>query len=512
MSSPTPDPASDPNRPLRWVVYTVLIALALGQAAGKILAVNAVNVQKLEQRRVAAAIDKARAELTAQGVKGEEFERQLAERSDDLRHAMRLQRPFLSANDRSRWMAIRAIAEEGDHEIERYLGEPTWDTIDMVQHRGRDGELHQYSSKPPLLMVLIAAPYWLIIQTTGMTLGTHPYVVGRILMLLVSGGSLLVLLASVAHLAERWGATDAGRIFAVAVAALGTQLSAFTPVLNNHLIAAASAAVALVAWSRIRFSPDSARAIDFVVAGLAAAFTVVNELPALAFFVLLGGELLLRHTRGALALFLPAAALVAAAFFGTTYWAHASWKPPYAHRSETDLADNWYDYSYTVNGRERDSYWRRPSSIDRGEPSKATYALHTLVGHHGVFSLTPVWLLSAAGGLAWLLRGDRARRELALGVLGLSAVCLTFYIGFRPQGDRNYGGMTNGLRWMFWFVPLWCVLLMPAADRLLRSRGGAALCGVLLAFSALSASYPTWNPWTQPWIYNWLDHLGFTLI
>ena len=52
--------------------------------------------------------------------------------------------------------------------------------------------------------------------------------------------------------------------------------------------------------------------------------------------------------------------------------------------------------------------------IDRGEPSPAVYALHVLVGHHGIFSLTPIWLLSAWGTLVWLVRrGDPRLRELA---------------------------------------------------------------------------------------------------
>src|SRR5690606_6684376 len=104
-----------------------------------------------------------------------EIEATLFERRDRLASEMRLQRPFLSANDRSRWMAIRAIAENGNHEIDPFLQEPTWDTIDMVQHVGRDGERHQYSSKPPLLMVLIAGPYWVLMQLTGTTLGESPY-------------------------------------------------------------------------------------------------------------------------------------------------------------------------------------------------------------------------------------------------------------------------------------------------------------------------------------------------
>ena len=88
-------------------------------------------------------------------------------------------------------------------------------------------------------------------------------------------------------------------------------------------------------------------------------------------------------------------------------------------------------------------------------------------------------------------------------------VCLAFYIGLRPQSDRNYGGMTSGFRWVFWMAPLWLVAMLPAADRLARSRWGMALALVLLAFSVLSASYPTWNPWVQPWIYNWLTSAGW---
>jgi hypothetical protein len=57
---------------------------------------------------------------------------------------------------------------------------------------------------------------------------------------------------------------------------------------------------------------------------------------------------------------------------------------------------------------------------------------------------------------------------------------------------------------MFWFAPLWCVLLLPAVDRLSRTRLGMVFAAMLLVFSVLSASYPTWNPWTHPWIYNFL--------
>jgi hypothetical protein len=246
-----------------------------------------------------------------------------------------------------------------------------------------------------------------------------------------------------------------------------------------------------------------------VVCGLAAAFTAANELPATAFLGLLAAGLLWKAPRETLAGFLPAVLLVAAGFFGTNYLAHDSLRPPYAHRSATDPDDNWYEFTYTVKGRERQSYWTDPKGIDRGEPSRATYVFHTLIGHHGILSLTPVWLLSIWGTAICVSKRVCGLREFAALTAVLTIICLVFYLGFRPQQDRNYGGMTSGLRWMFWFAPFWLVVMVPAADRLSTSRAGQAFACVLLAFSVLSASYPTWNPWTQPWIYRWLEAGGW---
>ena len=90
----------------------------------------------------------------------------------------------------------------------------------------------------------------------------------------------------------------------------------------------------------------------------------------------------------------------------------------------------------------------------------------------------------------------------------VSLVCLVFYLT-RPQDDRNYGGMTCAFRWMLWFAPLWLVAMVPAADCLARRGWTRAVALVLLALSALSASYPTWNPWTHPWMLDFLHYVGW---
>jgi hypothetical protein len=135
--------------------------------------------------------------------------------------------------------------------------------------------------------------------------------------------------------------------------------------------------------------------------------------------------------------------------------------------------------------------------------------MHVLVGHHGIFSLTPVWLLSALGTLLWLVqKRDRRLRELALLIGAITVVCTAFYLA-RPPIDRNYGGMTSGFRWVFWLAPLWLVVMLPAADLMARRRWTRGVALAMLLVSVLSVCYPTWNPWTQPWLMDAMQSMGW---
>jgi len=162
---------------------------------------------------------------------------------------------------------------------------------------------------------------------------------------------------------------------------------------------------------------------------------------------------------------------------------------------------DWYDFPT--------SYWKedRKQGVDRGEPSRLRYALHCLIGHHGVFSLTPFWCVSLLGLAAICLRTPKAgwlsdgEFQLAVAIGMTSLVVMTFYLT-RPLEDRNYGGVTSGLRWMFWFVPLWFWLAVRGM-RLVRAPWQWWVVVSLLALSVFSAMYPWSNPWTTPWLSRW---------
>ena len=279
--------------------------------------------------------------------------------------------------------------EGAPYAIDRVIQQPNWDTIDMVKHDG-----HLYSSKPPLLPTLMAAVYWPIYRFGGVSLGTHPYEIGRSMLVLFNLIPLAIYFVLLAALVERFGTTDWGRIFVMAAACFGTFLTTFVVVINNHLPAAVCAVAAVYAAVRIWFDGER-RLRYFIVAGLFGGLAAANELPALSLLAAIGVVLLWKAPKPTLLVFTPAVLVVAAAFFGTNWIAHHSLKPAYMHQGG---ADNWYDYTYRAQRPDDRELLEEPARAStRGEPSEKVYALNFFVGHHGIFSLTPVWLLSLVG-------------------------------------------------------------------------------------------------------------------
>ncbi len=174
------------------------------------------------------------------------------------------------------------------------------------------------------------------------------------------------------------------------------------------------------------------------------------------------------------------------------------------------LGSPWYEYH---GGVWKDGAAYGIDGAGRSE-SKLTYMFNFLIGHHGIFSLSPIFLL-----LFWPLLSlfgcrirspkncvanvgdkhmfqseigqDRLLFTLAWGNLVLFLVVFCFYIVF----TSNYGGVASGPRWFFWLTPLFLISTIPIADQLGGSVVGRHLSYCLLAISVFSANYGSSNPW-----------------
>lgn len=394
--------------------------------------------------------------------------------------------PMFSANDRSRWCTVWSLAERGTYQIDEIIRVPGWDTIDKVRFND-----HFYSSKPPLLSTLVAGLYQGVKRTFGLDLLKQTQQTVHVLLLLVNWMPWLVSLALLAVLTERYGQSDFGRLFMIVTAAWGTFLTTFLITLNNHTVAACSLIFSLV--------PALAIAIDgrregwrFAMAGFWAAFTVCNELPACAFGAAMFVWLARHDLKKACLWFVPAALVPLAAFVYTNWLATGSLTPFYA---SFGAATNNY-YHYVFEGVP--SYWMHPSAVDRGESSAWVYLWNCTLGHHGIWSLSPVFLLTIAGWVGLVRRSAHPLRAVSWLSLGLTIWILAFYL--RQTSSFNYGGVTSGLRWTFWLIPLWLLGLVPVLDACGACRGMRVFSILLLGVSVYSATYPQRNPWQQPWL------------
>jgi hypothetical protein len=403
--------------------------------------------------------------------------------------------------------------------------EAGWETIDKVL----PPETKEfYSSKPPLLPTILAGEYWLLRKGLGWSITDPHGEVIRVILLTVNGLPWLLYLVLMARLADRIGTTDWGRLYVLTAACFATFLTPFAVSLNNHTVAACTAVFALYPALRLWEGPQSsdrysgrAPALLFLLAGFFAGFTACNELPAASFAVALFGLLLVRFPARASLLYLVAALIPVAAFLWTNYLAVGQLAPAYS-----EVGGPWYQYA--------GSHWATPSEarhgIDWADEPKWVYAAHLVVGHHGLFSLTPIFLLALggmAGGVRGVARGligtstaspsegpaenGRTTRIIApLAVVGcLSAVLTVTVVSFYVVKTNNYGGWTSGPRWLMWLTPFLLLSMLPWLDRLSASRRGRGLAYALLALSVLSASYPASNPWRHPWLYDFMEVRGW---
>ncbi|MHC4798198.1 MAG: hypothetical protein ACYTF1_16315 [Planctomycetota bacterium] len=294
-------------------------------------------------------------------------------------------------------------------------------------------EYKYYSSKPPLLPTTIAGVVWLVQKVTGTTFRQNPWLIIRITLILVQVIPFVICFLLIRSHIYRFTDCVFVRNFCVAGAALATYLTPWSIVLNNHVIGAFSAMFALHAAIRIWY--DGRREwYYFVIAGIFAGFTAAVELPAALFALLILAVLIVKDYKRALIFGLAFALLPIVVGLFTNYLAIGTVKPAYI---QANKPGGYYYYP--------GSYWNAPTGTDAlgdwkpAEP-RWFYLMNMMVGHHGMFSLTPILIFSLIGLLLHFRRQERANLLLAFLVLALTAAMAAVY----TIKTSNYGGTSQG--------------------------------------------------------------------
>lgn len=460
------------------------------------------------------------------------------------------QKAMISANDISRWCTVWSLLERGTYAIDEcpwQLG--TQDKVLIPEPFPPDGEepvKRFYSSKPPLLPTLIAGMLYPARAITGVPLDAKieqerslrmevqslsddpPSDPNRILEVDEERGyrviditpeepvewpvqvlyfnpvvvalnvvPMLVMLILYARLLDRYASNDWAWFLSLAAAGLGTNLVIFSTTLNNHTIAAWSAFFALYAFLRI-WDDGSTHWGYFAVAGFFGAFAACNELPAALFGVLLFLLMVVKAPGKTFTAFVPAALVPILAFLGTIYLATGEWTPVYAKFSE-EGPDSPYRYP--------GSYWLTPLAMDWFDQNPEpwwVYLLHLTIGHHGIFSLTPVVLFSFWAMFRSMFGIDHRLRTFSWLTLVLTAAILAFYV----WQTHNYGGSTQGARWLFWLFPFWLILLPLGLEGGQHRPWVRWLTLAALGFAVFNTGYGLQQPWSHPWIVDAMEHLN----
>lgn len=382
-----------------------------------------------------------------------------------------------NANTGSRYATIESLVDYGTYHIDksRYRG-----TID----KKKVGK-HFISSKPPALPTYAAGTYWVFQKLTGKTIAKNEGAVVWFVSLCTGWLAHLIFLIYLYRLSKLLLQRQLAIIGTVAVGCFAYLGVAYATAINNHSIGASIALVGLYYAYRVRRGHDAGLR-HWVYSGLCFGFLTAVDLPSGALMAAALVYLGLHDWRKTLLLFCPALLPGLAAQVLINYHITGSLTPAYDNPELKNFAGNYFR--------------TRRSGIDALDEPKHVYAFHVLLGHHGLFSMTPLYVFS----LWELIRSlrKRALRPEAL-VIGVTCLVITAFYIYRT---RNYGGWCVGMRHLVPIMPLLLLYFGLWLDRVRLTR--TVFASVLVAFSvsAFHVQDGLGSPFQFSVWHNWLEN------
>ena len=366
--------------------------------------------------------------------------------------------PLGSANPKSRFAHVHCLVDYGSFAIEK---SPYKGTMDRIK---KDG--HLYSSKPPLLSTMVAGIYGTYHALTGRTMKSHEKQAVS-LCIFFSVFILHLAMLIVFWLFSGRIVTDVrARLFALAGLCFTWIGMGYATDLNNHTV---SASLALSALYFAHLAKTEKHTRYFLLSGLCAGFLPTVDIPALFFSSAIFIYLLRADVKKALTLFVSIALVPLLAHFALTYSITGSILPAYMQH---DLYERpLREWTNTINVFE--------------------YAFHAFLGHHGLFSMTPIFCFSLYGIKKAI--EDKELRSLALVVaIPFCILCALYF-----SGNRNYGGTCVGFRWFLGAGPMLFLFAAVAFEKIRFTT--LVTCALFAAFlvGGINAQNALYNPWRK---------------
>ncbi|MCB9231136.1 MAG: hypothetical protein H6581_05720 [Bacteroidia bacterium] len=365
----------------------------------------------------------------------------------------------LTTNPRSRIITVERLVDAGtwvhSNGTDSSRFEPSIDAVMVEENR--------FSSKPPnypLLMFLEAKPLaWL----TGWNFFDKQVFFVHYLVLLNQVLPYLLMLWMALVFARQFTRDNFTLSWLMLCLSLGILPFGYAVTITNHTPAAVLYFLAFFLSYQILHGEAQKSWKHYAVLGLILGYAGSIELPGLVFGGIFGVQLLLKNPR--LALLTAACGLLPFVIQSVIlYQISGSIKPFY-------LQSGVYYYE--------GSYWLHPESHDLTHEPKLIYAFHVLLGHHGLFSMSPVLVLGLLGGIFWKNRYNLPHARFFGLLLGGMALLVIYFV-FRTY---NYGGWCIGMRWFIHFMPILMFMGLPVIEKLGKSHWGKGLLGLLLLIS-----------------------------
>lgn len=379
---------------------------------------------------------------------------------------------FTSANPASRFATVESLVDRGTFAIDESVFFRTPDKVLVGEH--------YFSSKPPILSVIIAGGYWIFTQTMDMTFQEDIFSTAVVLNLFFGFLPHLLLLYVFYQLLVEYFQKPLAHIIAFAGISISYLGILYATGISN-LTLSALGIVLLFRWSTgLQKKPHTTL---WMLSGLVSGLLATIDLPAAIFCIAFFLYYFKLSPSRTLTLFLPAALIPLGVHFAIQYTTTGSFLP-------VQLRPELYIYP--------DSHWIDPGGLDSAAEPKIVYLFHMLFGHHGIFIMFPILFIGFLEMVATMFRKSSPLHVASL-LLGIPLILTIINYTFNTY---NYGGLCVGFRWLIPIMPVlifffgyWC------EKHIKPTKNDLIFVAVLLSIGAfhIVMSYTPWQ--SSLWYY-----------